>query len=227
WVIALLIEYAAPAAAFWTPHRGRAPSTQWDVSGAHMAERCGLFVIICLGETILVTGVMFAQMSWTVVTMSAFATAFVGTVAIWWVYFHIGHHRASHLIDHGPDPGRTARLWFTYIHIPILAGIILVAASDQFLLTHPTGQASTEAAITLLGGPAVFLLGALWLKRASSGTPPWPHLAGLALLGGAGFAAGGLSALSLGAIASAILILVAVWDRSSRSQVGELPSVGG
>ncbi|MEN8133600.1 MAG: low temperature requirement protein A, partial [Pseudomonadota bacterium] len=175
WVIALMIEYLAPAAGFWTPRLGRAPSAQWDISGVHMAERCGLFVIICLGESILLTGANFAKMPWTVVTMGAFVIAFVGTVAIWRVYFYIGHDRASHLIDHSPDPGRIARLWFTYIHIPIVAGIILIAASDELLLAHPTGHVSTDAAIVLLGGPALFLLGALWLKLASSSTPPWPH----------------------------------------------------
>lgn len=225
WAIALAIEYAAPAAGFWTPHRGRAPTTKWDVSGAHMAERCGLFVIICLGESILLTGANFAQMSWTVLTMSAFVAAFVGTVALWWVYFHIGHERASHLIDRCRDPGRVARLWFTYIHIPIVAGIMLTAASDKLLLADPAGRASTAAAVALLGGPALFLLGALWLKRACSGGTNWPHLAGLALLGVAALFATSLSALSLGAIASAILVLVAVWERRVWSPGAELPSL--
>ncbi len=137
----------------------------------------------------------------------------------WWVYFHIGLERASHLIDHSPNPGRIARLWFAYIHIPIVAGIIFVSASDEFLLAHPTGHASIEAAIALLGGPALFLFGALWLKSASSGGLSWPHLAGLALLGSTTFAAGALSVLSLGAIASAILVLVAVWERMLPSPV--------
>ncbi|MGO8212798.1 low temperature requirement protein A, partial [Rhizobium ruizarguesonis] len=54
WVIALAIEYAGPAAGFAVPGLGRSTARDWDVSGAHMAERCALFVIICLGEAILV-----------------------------------------------------------------------------------------------------------------------------------------------------------------------------
>lgn len=68
---------------------------------------------------------------------------------------------------------------------------------------------------------------ALWLKGASSGGPPWPHLAGLVLLGGAALAAGGLSALSLGVMASAILVLVAVWEQILRSPAADLPASDG
>ena len=62
---------------------------------------------------------------------------------------------------------------------------------------------------------------------ASSGGPPWPHLAGLVLLGGAALAAGGLSALSLGVMASAILVLVAVWEQILRSPAADLPAPDG
>jgi hypothetical protein len=68
---------------------------------------------------------------------------------------------------------------------------------------------------------------ALWLKGASSGGAPWPHLAGLVLLGGAALAAGGLSALSLGVMASAILVLVAVWEQILRSPAADLPAPDG
>lgn len=59
------------------------------------------------------------------------------------------------------------------------------------------------------------------------GRPPWPHLAGLVLLGGAALAAGGLSALSLGVMASAILVLVAVWEQILRSPAANLPAPDG
>ena len=216
WTAALVIEYVAPAVGFWTPWQGRAASAQWNVSGEHMAERCGLFVIICLGEAILVIGAAFAQMAWTLVAMSAFLAAFVGIVALWGVYFYIGHTETCHLIDAAPDPGRLARLWFTYTHIPIVAGIIFVAASNRLVLDAPTGPASTEAALALLGGPALFLAGALWLRIAAAGGPPTPHVTGLALIGGATLAAGRLSPLALAIIAAMILVVVAAWERVRR-----------
>ena len=106
WAIALAIEYASPACGFWTPGLGRSTTTEWDVSGAHMAERCGLFIIIALGELILVTGATFGKMDWTAATIAAFAVAFIGSVAMWWIYFNIGAERAAEYIAAADDPGR-------------------------------------------------------------------------------------------------------------------------
>ena len=62
WLVALAIEYVGPSAGFCVPGLGRSATTDWDVAGAHMAERCGLFIIIALGESILVTGATFAEL---------------------------------------------------------------------------------------------------------------------------------------------------------------------
>ena len=105
WLVGLAIEYAGPIARFWTPFLGRSATTDWDVAGAHLAERCGLFVIICLGKSILVTRATFAQIAWTPTTSAAFLAAFVTAVAMWWIYFNIGYERASHVIEKSGDPG--------------------------------------------------------------------------------------------------------------------------
>ena len=70
---AIAFEFAGPAAGFFVPKLGRSQTTDWDISGAHMAERCGLFIIIALGELILVTGATFAELEWTWVTAAAFS----------------------------------------------------------------------------------------------------------------------------------------------------------
>ena len=54
WIPALALELAAPAAGYWLPGRGRAATTDWDIEGGHFAERCQLFIIIALGESIVV-----------------------------------------------------------------------------------------------------------------------------------------------------------------------------
>src|SRR5690606_661989 len=56
WIPALVVDLAAPYAGYRLPRRGRAATTDWDVEGGHLAERCELFVIIALGESIVVTG---------------------------------------------------------------------------------------------------------------------------------------------------------------------------
>ena len=117
WAVALAIEYAAPAAGFWTPGLGRSTTAEWDISGAHIAERCGLFIIIALGKSILVTGATFGKMDWTAATIAAFAIAFIGSVAMWWIYFNIGAERAAEYIAASDDPGRHARVAYTYTHL--------------------------------------------------------------------------------------------------------------
>src|SRR6185503_12674690 len=89
WAIALVIEYAGPSLGFRTPGLGASTTSDWDVEGGHLAERCALFVIIALGESVLVTGATFAKLPWSPVTVAAFATAFVGSAAMWWIYFNI------------------------------------------------------------------------------------------------------------------------------------------
>jgi Bacterial low temperature requirement A protein (LtrA) len=56
WIPALALELAAPAAGYWLPGRGRAATTDYDIEGTHFAERCQVFILIALGESIVVTG---------------------------------------------------------------------------------------------------------------------------------------------------------------------------
>lgn len=219
WAIALAIEYIGPLAYFWTPGLGRSTTRDWRVEGGHMAERCGLFIIIALGESVLVTGATFAGMAWTPVALASFATAFLGSVAMWWVYFHIGAERATEHIAGSADPGRMARLGYTYLHLPVVAGIILAAVGDELVLHHPGGHLGPVEVVCILGGPVLFLLGLALFKRISLGHLPLSHLGGLALLaalallGAKGVA--WLPPLGLLALANAVLVVVAVWEHHS------------
>ena len=169
WGVALAIVSAGPILAFRVPGLGRSETRTWDVEGHHFSERCGLFIIIALGESILVTGASFGETDWNLPSVLAFASAFVGTVAMWWLYFDIGAERAARRLAQDKDPGRMARLAYTYFHIPIVAGIIVTAASDEMAVAHPGGpcRAGPQAA-ALLGGPALYLFGNLIFKRASA-----------------------------------------------------------
>ena len=70
WGLALAIEYASPMVYFWVPGLGRSSTADWRIEGAHLAERCGLFVIIALGESILITGATFADLAWNAATIA-------------------------------------------------------------------------------------------------------------------------------------------------------------
>lgn len=227
WSIAIAIEYVSPSLGFWVPGMGRSSTGDWDVDGGHMAERCGLFVIIALGESILVTGATFAGLSASSATVSAFLTAFIGSVAMWWVYFDTAAVRAAHRIEHSDDPGRIARIAYTYLHLLIVAGIIVCAVADEIVLVHPD-HAQTMGIAIILVGPALYLLGNALFKWVSNDRrlPPLSHLAGLLLLAVlAPFAfTHHFSALVLGMATTSVMVLVAAWESiaihgSSRSKV--------
>ncbi|MFO1106516.1 MAG: low temperature requirement protein A [Amaricoccus sp.] len=215
WLLALGIEYAGPIAAFQVPGLGRSSTTDWDVHGEHIAERCGLFVIICLGETLLINGATFAEMEWTGIGMQAFMANFLGTVAMWWIYFHIGYERAAHTIEASEDPGQIARVAFTYAHIPIIAGIVLTAVAAELVIAHPGGHTGPGAAAAILGGPGLFLLGTLWFKKLTAGWAPLSHLVGLGLMLLLALVSSWFTPLGLTLSATAVLMLVAAWEHRS------------
>lgn len=219
WSLALLAEYAAPLLFYAVPGLGRSTTADWDISGAHMAERCGLFIIIALGEGLVITGATFAGAEPQPGLAAAFATSFAGSFALWWLYFDIGARRGAHHIEHSADPGRIARAAFTYWHLPIVAGIVVLAVADELVLAHPLEHAHPEFVAVLAGGMALFLWGSMEFKRISSGNPwrPLSHMAGLALAAALAVwgSLGHPSTLALSIGALAVFIFVAVWEWGS------------
>ncbi|MCX7888553.1 MAG: low temperature requirement protein A [Rhodobacteraceae bacterium] len=207
WAVALAIDYAGPVLSFAVPGLGRDVTTNWTVRGGHIAERCGLFVIIALGETLLVSGATFAEMAWDATGLAAFAANVMVSVGMWWVYFNIGHRRAAHQIEQSDDPGRIARLSFTYAHIPIVAGVVLAAVGAERAIAHPAATGSWGDMAALAGGAALFVAGNGWFKRLSAARFPLSHLVGLGLLAAAA-AAGVVLPLWLSSAAVAVALAV-------------------
>ncbi|MGB8921798.1 MAG: low temperature requirement protein A [Pseudomonas sp.] len=228
WALALLIELISPSLYFWVPGLGRSSLSDWNVEGNHMAERCALFVIIALGESLLVTGATFAELTLSVTGIIAFLVAVLGSIGMWWVYFDSGAERAHHRIAHSSDPGRQARIAYTYLHVLIVAGVIVSAVADELVLVHPD-HASDAGTLVIVGGPWLFLLGNALFKWVMSDRPlpPLSHLAGLVLLTLALPLALNhwFSALMLGALTTAIVVLVALWETLAvRQTSSSLPS---
>jgi low temperature requirement protein LtrA len=219
WLAALAIEYASPAAGFATPGLGRSTTADWaSISGGHLAERCALFIIIALGESVLVAGATFCNQAWGTDSVLAFATAFTGTIAMWWIYFDRSVELGSARISSAADPGRLGRLAYTYVHLPIVAGIILAAVGDELLLAHPYEQPHTSAIVAIVGGPLLYVAGAVLFKHAIRGWFQLSHLVGIALLGVVALVGSWLSTLALAAVVTGVLLVVAVWESVSLSR---------
>lgn len=216
WVAALAIEYLGPAAYFYVPTLGRSSTQEWDVDGGHLAERCSSFVIIALGESVVVMGSSFAESLRTPDLWFAFGMAFLGCVAMWWIYFDLGVERGSRSIRQSSDPGRTARLGYTYLHLLIVAGIVVSAVGDELSLAHPHATPEPAQVAVLLGGPAMYLLGnALFKQTVNHVNLPFSHLVGIELLALLAWPAGAMTVVSLASATTAVLVLVAVWETVS------------
>lgn len=217
WAGALAVEYAGPSLFFHTPFLGKSRIDDWDISGSHMAERCALFIIIALGETILVTGATFAKLTPDAPTIAAFAVSFASSAIMWWIYFDVGAKRGGEAIEHEARAGRLARNAYTYLHMPIVAGIVVTAVADEMMLAHPVGHhASIGFILVACGGPLLFLLGNQAFKwmTAHRPLPPLSHFIGVGLLVGIGIT-GWLrhwEPLTIGAAAAGALIATALWE---------------
>jgi low temperature requirement protein LtrA len=212
WLGALAIEYAAPELRFFVPGFGRSQTSDWDISGEHMAERCALFVMICLGESILAIGRTFADEEMTALVMATFLGAFATAVLMWWIYFHFGQAKASREIETADEPGEVALHVFTYGHMPVVAGIVLSAVASEHLLAHPLEMGDAARSAVILGGPLLFLAGNLWVKRMTTGRLPASHLAGMALSIILFFPAAFVPTHVTGLAAVLTLLMVAVWE---------------
>lgn len=221
WVAAVVIEYAGVTVGYPVPGRGHSRTGEYTISGEHMAERCQLFIILALGESILITGAEFGELPSSLSTAAAFVVAFVGSVAFWWIYFDRGAALARRTIAAAEDPGRLGLTAYTFFHIPMVAGVITAAAADELVLAHPKDPVDTATAATILIGPALFLLGtamfkwAIWRSVSRSRLIAVPALCALIPLAFA------TSALALAAAATTIVVAVAWADtRAARRVVG-------
>lgn len=215
WAAALAIELVAPSVRYWVPIAGRPPITSWQVAGGHMAERAGLFMIIALGESIIVTGAVFSRSELTWSSVLAFLAAFTATILFWLLYFSHGAEHGHRFISAAEQTGRIARYTYTYLHMLLVGGIVLVAVGDELVLAHPDDPIDTATLAIVIAGPALYLLGNLLFKRSIG--RPWlrSHLLGMAALTAlwaAASAAPGLSALVVTWIVNGVIALVVVID---------------
>ncbi len=214
WLGAVSVDLAGGLVGFATPWLGRSRTSDWTIEGGHFAERCEAFILIALGESIVIIGTTLAgDKSVTASSVTAFVVAFIGAVALWWLYFDQSAEAAAERIARSDDPGRLGRSAYHFIHPVMVAGIIVSAAADQKVLSDPGATASSPVTWMILGGPALFLAGHAAFKLVVWRVVSWPRLAGIAVLALLGLAADAIPVLALAACAAALVIAVAATDR--------------
>jgi low temperature requirement protein LtrA len=177
WIAALVLDYGGPLAGFWAPGLGRTVATEWEIEHGHFVERFELLVMIVLGDSILVVGMTASHLALTPARSAAIVIAFLGTAVLYWLYFdEVADRAAERLARAGPEQGRLARDAFTYLHIPIVAGMLVTAVGNKLVVAHPLEPLHGEELLALVAGPAVYLLGHVAFELRLTRTVPRQRL---------------------------------------------------
>jgi low temperature requirement protein LtrA len=152
WGVALLLDMGEPYLF---------GSEGWKLMPEHFSERHGLIVIIALGESIVAIGVgaEAVEVDAGVVVAAAFGIALAA--ALWWLYFDIVALVAARRLstaEVGREQNEIARDSFSYLHFPMVAGIVLVALGLKKTLEHVDDPLKVVPAVALLGGTSIYLL---------------------------------------------------------------------
>jgi len=176
WVVALAIQVAGPA---FVRLGGR-----FDIAAAHFVERHGALMIVAFGESVADVGAGAAGQR---VTFALAMSAVLGlalTATLWWAFFGTGDDdRAEESLAGADSPQRPrlALLAYFYAYIPMLLGIIAVAAALKRALAHPGAGLPAGPALALTGGVALFMAGDAVFRRALTIGNPWYRAAGAAV----------------------------------------------
>lgn len=158
WLAALALDYGAPLVLFWVPGRPRLAGETWEVGTGHFAERFGLFIIIALGESIVITGATTSTLDLDAARVVAFGLAFLATAALWWLYFSAVARIAQRHLELSENRTLLARDAYTYLHVVMVAGVIASAVGDELVIAHPTEVLPAPEVWATVSGPAIYLL---------------------------------------------------------------------
>ncbi|MBB4930540.1 low temperature requirement protein LtrA [Lipingzhangella halophila] len=164
WLLAVVIDYAAPLLNFRIPGLVSAPMERWDTDAEHLAERNRLVFIIALGESILLMGgALVDEGILNANTVLSLLLGFAGLTVLWWNYFALAGHEVT-----GGEGGTGAlRSAFAYAHALMVLGAIVVAVSIELRITHD--HLSLPIILVTIGGPLVYLAGNLLFLRSRFG----------------------------------------------------------
>src|SRR5918998_314643 len=169
WVVALAIDYGVALIGGVSGFR---------VHAGHFVERHGLVIIIALGESIVAIGVGASGLEIGVGVVVAAVLGVALAAALWWAYFDLVMLVAERRLSaaKGAERARMARDAYSYLHLPMVAGIIFVALGVKQTLAHVGDPLGTIPAVALCGGVSLYFLGHNAFRLREVGSVSVPRL---------------------------------------------------
>jgi low temperature requirement protein LtrA len=214
WAAATLITYVGVIVSHPLPGRSSPFRTDSQIYAEHLLERFRLFFLIALGETVLTIGNAFAEQPVQADRLLVLAVAFVGTVALWWCYFHRAERIGATAVEEAPDAVGVVGLG-NYTLILMVIGIIAIAAGDGLAIANPHAANTFDTSLLIFGGPAIFLLAQAAFMRRATGSVPRSRLFACAALLALGLVTAPLGLLAAVIAASGVLVAVATADTAA------------
>jgi low temperature requirement protein LtrA len=184
WLLALAMDYGSAALRWPTPGLGRAPGWELEIAPRHLAERYRQLFIVALGEIFLSMGLTFTRTgshTFAVGRTTVLALSSVSTVLMWRLYIYRAGAQLGPAIAASRDPHRLSQ-WSSYLHMVMVAGILLTATGFTLIIEHPTAQPPLAWIAGIAGGPALFLAGRAGFEYVIFGRLTPPRLIGIVLL---------------------------------------------
>ena len=155
----------------------------WRLSPGHFAERYGLIVIIALGESIVAIGVGAEDVSLDAAALASAALGVIVSASLWWLYFDDSLAEVEHRLQAATGAARNllARDCFAFLHLPLVAGIVLLALGVKKTLGDVDESLKAVSAVALCGGTALFLVADVAFRARSLGVVEVPRLVAAAL----------------------------------------------
>ena len=138
--------------------------------------------------------------------MVAFALAFLGSAALWWLYFNYVALIAQRRLELSPNRTEVARDGYTYLHVVMVAGVIVTAVGDELVIAHPTEELPAREVAAVVAGPAIYLLGHALFRLRMAGSVSWRRLGGAAACVAVGAVGAFAPALAVAGLVLAVLV---------------------
>jgi low temperature requirement protein LtrA len=205
WIVALAIDFAGPVLQ---------DSSGWKLSPGHFSERHGLILIVALGESVVALGVSAGNLDLDVRTITAATLGIVVITTMWWTYFDVVAIVAARRLAaaSGPAQAALARDSYSYLHLPMVAAVMLFALGVKKALPHAHDPLDWTPAAALCGGVSLYLVAHVLFRLRNVGTLSRQRLVTATLLAMMIALASSVSALVLLALVTATMTSLVAYE---------------